>query len=150
MIAWSFGSIKIGVHLGPYNDDTIKMTVKSKSIGATGGLGFTVQEVSSSDNVEFWPELSIASDNRRQAIYESSKKALETAERKDISSVGFYTLGLEVARVPSWEVAEEIAKAIYAHSKWSSRVKEVVVVSSSPTQVSSFQYAFENIDIITP
>ncbi|MFW9913300.1 MAG: hypothetical protein ACFFEU_12565 [Candidatus Thorarchaeota archaeon] len=150
MIAWSFGSIKIGVHLGPFNDDNIKLTVRSKSIGATEGLGFTVQEVSSSDNIEFWPELSIASDNRRQAIYQSSKKALETAERNDISSVGFYTLGLEVARVPSWEVAEEIAKAIYAHSKWSSRVKEVVVVSSSPTQVSSFQYAFENIDIITP
>ncbi|MFX1260966.1 MAG: hypothetical protein ACFFAZ_02665 [Promethearchaeota archaeon] len=150
MIAWSFGSIKIGVHLGPYNDDNIRLAVRSKSIGAAEGLGFTVQEVSSSDNIEFWPELSIASDNRRQAIYESSKKALETAERKEISSVGFYTLGLEVARVPSWEVAEEIAKAIYAHSKWSSRVREVVVVSSSPTQVSSFQYAFENIDIITP
>ncbi|MFX0056098.1 MAG: hypothetical protein ACFFAD_14315 [Candidatus Hermodarchaeota archaeon] len=150
MIAWSFGSIKIGVHLGPYNDDNIKLTVKSKSIGATEGLGFTVQEVSPSDNIEFWPELTIASENRRQAIYASSKKALETAEKQEISSVGFYTLGLEVARVPSWEVAEEIAKAIYAHSKWSSRVREVVVVSSSPTQVSSFQYAFENIDLITP
>jgi hypothetical protein len=150
MIAWSFGSIKIGVHLGPYDDSDIELTVKSKSIGSKRGLGFTVQEASASDNIEFWPELTIASENRRQAIYASSKRALESAERQDITSVGFYTLGFEVARVPSWEVAEEIAKAIYAHSKWSSKVKEVVVVSSSPTQMSSFQYAFENIDIITP
>jgi hypothetical protein len=150
VIDWSFGSIKIGVHLGPYDDSKIELTVKSKSIGSTQGLGFTVQEATSSDNIEFWPELTIASENRRQAIYESSKTALENAERQNISSVGFFTLGLEVSRVPSWEVAEEIAKAIYTHSKWSSKVKEVVVVSSSPTQVSSFQYAFENIDIITP
>jgi hypothetical protein len=150
MIDWSFGSIKIGVFLGPYDDRKIKLTVKSKSIGSAHEMGFAVQEASSSDNIEFWPELTISSENRRQAIYESSKKALENAERQNISSVGFFTLGLEVSRVPSWEVAEEIAKAIYTHSKWSSKVKEVVVVSSSPTQVSSFQYAFENIDIITP
>ena len=150
MIAWSFGSIKIGVYLGPYDENKIELTVKSKSIGSTEALGFTVQEASSSDNIEFWPELTMESENRRQAIYASSKKALENAERQNISSVGFYTLGFEVARVPSWEVAEEIAKAIFTHSKWSNKVKEVVVVSSSPTQVSSFQYAFENIDIITP
>jgi hypothetical protein len=150
VIAWSFGSIKIGVHLGPYNDSRIELTVKSKSIGSPHALGFTVQEASSSEHIEFWPELTMSSENRREAIYESSKKALENAEKQNISSVGFYTLGFEVSRVPSWEVAEEIAKAIYTHSKWSSRVKEVVVVSSSPTQVSSFQYAFENIDIITP
>ncbi|MFW9968295.1 MAG: hypothetical protein ACFFEA_14155 [Candidatus Thorarchaeota archaeon] len=150
MNAWSFGSIRIGVHLGPFDDSRIELTVKSRAIGATQGLGFAIQEASSSENIEFWPELTIASENRRQAIYESSKKALEIAERRNISSVGFYTLGLEVSRVPSWEVAEEIAKAIYTHSKWSSRVREVVVVSSSPTQMSSFQYAFENIEIITP
>ncbi len=150
MSAWSFGSIKIGVHLGPYDDSKIELTVKSKTIGSTQTLGFTVQEASSSDSIAFWPELNITSENRRQAIYDSSRKALESAEKQNISSVGFYTLGLEVARVPSWEVAEEIAKAIYTHSRWSSKVREVVVVSSSPTQVSSFQYAFENIDIITP
>ena len=150
MSAWSFGSIKIGVHLGPYDDNKIELTVKSKTIGSTQTLGFTVQEASSSDSIAFWPELTITSENRRQAIYDSSRKALESAEKQNISSVGFYTLGLEVARVPSWEVAEEIAKAIYTHSKWSSKVREVVVVSSSPTQVSSLQYAFENIDIITP
>jgi hypothetical protein len=147
---WSFGSIKIGVHLGPYDDSDIDLTVKSKSIGTTQGLGFIVQEASSAENTEFWPELELSSENRRERIYDSSKKALENAERLKIGSVGFYTLGLEVARVPSWEVAEEIAKAIYSHSQWASNVQEVIVVSSSPTQVSSFQYAFENIDIITP
>jgi O-acetyl-ADP-ribose deacetylase (regulator of RNase III) len=138
------------VHLGPYDDSEIELTVKSKSIGSTQGLGFVVKESSSSNNIEYWPELTISSENRRERIYESSKMALENAERLKIGSVGFFTLGLEVSRVPSWEVAEEIAKAIYTHSKRASKVQEVIVVSSSPTQVSSFQYAFENIDIITP
>jgi len=59
MIAWSFGSIKIGVYLGPYDENKIELTVKSKSIGSTEALGFTVQEASSSDNIEFWPELKL-------------------------------------------------------------------------------------------
>ncbi|MGY5877080.1 MAG: hypothetical protein RTU30_15115, partial [Candidatus Thorarchaeota archaeon] len=64
-------------------------------------------------------------------------------------NIGFFTMGLEVARVPSWEVAEEIVRALKNHSESNSSIERVIVVAGSPTQVSSFQYALENITIVT-
>jgi hypothetical protein len=156
MTECSFDSIRITVRLGPYKDDKLDVALMSSNVlagvdsgAASGSLGITVQEQPSADKAEYWPVLSMGTPNRRSAIYEAVKNTLDTAERTDAERVGIFTLGLEVARVPSWEVAEEISKAVYDHSKVTTRVREVVVVASSPTQVSSFQYALNNISIIS-
>ena len=58
-------------------------------------------------------------------------------------------MGLEVSRLPTWEIAEEIIKAINDYSKKESVLDKIVLVASSPTQVSSFQYAITNISVIS-
>ncbi len=152
----SFDSIRIKVRLGPCKDDKLDLALMSSNLlaglnvgAASAGLGITIQEQPSAEKAEYWPVLSMDTPNRRLAIYEAVKHTLETAERTEAERVGIFTLGLEVARVPSWEVAEEISKAVYDYSKMTTCVREVVVVASSPTQVSSFQYALNNISIIT-
>ena len=157
-----FGNMDISIVLGPYDDSKMDLVVKSKTIplgldsgailgtgGNPGGLGITVKEASTVDNIEYWPGISIKDPNRRTSIFNTAKGALDEAERLESESIGFFTLGLEVSRVPSWEVAEEIVKAIHAHSKREHRLKQVYIVASSPTQVSSFKYAIANVSIIT-
>ncbi|GAG71541.1 unnamed protein product, partial [marine sediment metagenome] len=53
------------------------------------------------------------------------------------------------SRIPSWEIAEEIIKAINDYSKEETLLDKIMLVASSPTQVSSFQYALNNISIIS-
>jgi hypothetical protein len=151
-----FDSVRIMVRLGPYKDDKLDLALMSSNVlagmdsgAASGGLGIAIQEQPSAERAEYWPVLSMDTPDRREAIYEAVKHTLDTAERTDAERVGIFTLGLEVARVPSWEVAEEISKAVYDYSKVATHAREVVVVTSSPTQVSSFQYALDNISIIS-
>ncbi|UCH05710.1 MAG: hypothetical protein JSW05_05970, partial [Candidatus Thorarchaeota archaeon] len=136
MTECSFDSIRIKVKLGPSKDDKLDVALMSSNVlagvdsgAASGGLGITVQEQPSAEKAEYWPVLSMETPNRRSAIYEAVKNTLDTAERSEAERVGIFTLGLEVARVPSWEVAEEISKAVYDHSKVTTRVTYVVIVA---------------------
>jgi len=112
--------------------------------------GITVKEGSNADEVLHWPGISMKDPDRRQAIYDAAKSALEKAEKVEAKQVGFFTTGLEVARIPSWEVAEEIVKAVHSHSRNESKINKVLFIASSPTQVSSFQYTLNNITTILP
>ena len=87
--------------------------------------------------------------DRREAIYNSTIEALNSAEKIEATKIGFFTMGLEVSRLPSWEIAEEIIKAINDYSKVETLLDKIMLVASSPTQVSSFQYALNNISIIS-
>ncbi|MFX0108287.1 MAG: hypothetical protein ACFE7R_08390 [Candidatus Hodarchaeota archaeon] len=163
MTEWKVKDLNIEVKLGPFDDSKLGLVVKSQRIslglgpggglgggsGPVGGFGITVQEASDAENVQHWPSVSIKDTNRRHIIYKSTKEALEAAEKEEVNSVGFYTLGLEVSHVPSWEVAEEITRAIAVHSNHAEHVKHIIVVASSAMQVSSFQYALDNVSIIT-
>lgn len=151
MDGWSLGNISICVELGHEDDSDIDLVVKTNKIPL--GLdksGITVKEGSNADEVLHWPGITMRDPNRRQAIYEAAKTALETAEKVEAKQIGFFTTGLEVARVPSWEVAEEIIKAVHNHSRNESKLNSVLLVASSPTQVSSFHFALNNIATILP
>ncbi len=158
---WNYDGITVKLEMGAFNDQDLGLVVKTENIplgldsggtmgpcGTIGGFGISIREATKARNVEFWPSISMGDPDRRQIIYDSASSALEAAEDLSEEDVGFFTMGLEVARVPSWEVAEEIAKAIYRHSKNANSVRSVVVVVSSPTQMSSFQYAFNNVSIL--
>lgn len=157
-----FGNMGVSVILGPYDDSKMDIVVKSKMIpmgldpatsfgsgGTPGGLGIAIQEATAVDSVEYWPGITIQDLDRRATIYRTAKSALDTAEKLNYESIGFFTLGFEVSRVPSWEVAEEIVKAIFVHSKGEHGLRRVFIVVSSPTQASSFGFAIQNIRIIT-
>lgn len=101
------------------------------------------------DVIEYWPTLSITDSDRRQTIYDAAERALLIAQDQELSDVGVYTLGYEVARIPSWEVAEEIVKALHVHAKREPKLKKVVIVASSPTQYSSLEFALENGSVIS-
>jgi hypothetical protein len=102
------------------------------------------------DRIEYWPTLSIKDSHRRQVIYDAAEKALLIANEQGLSDVGFYTFGYEVARIPSWEVAEEIVKALHTHAKKEPKIKKAVIVASSPTQYSSLEFALDNGSVIAP
>ena len=87
--------------------------------------------------------------DRRNAIYNATIDALNSAERIEATKIGFFTMGLEVSKLPTWEIAEEIVKAINDYSKEETLLDKIMLVASSPTQVSSFQYALNNISIIS-
>ncbi|MGY5881161.1 MAG: hypothetical protein RTV31_12975 [Candidatus Thorarchaeota archaeon] len=158
----SVGGIGVSVILGRFDDSELDLVVKAQDIplgispsggssdgNPVGGFGITVKEASSADNVIHWPTIAITDLNRRDSIYKTTIEALTSAEKIQATQVGFFTMGLEVARVPSWEIAEEIVKAIYDYSKKESLLDRIMLVASSPTQVSSFQYAINNISIIS-
>jgi len=156
------GNISVSISLGRADDKDLGLVVKAKNIqvgtdiGGVGGLGstmggsgITIQEATSSENVEHWPSVSITNPDRRAMIYDATSKALRTAEGLEVKEVGFFTMGLEVGRIPTWETAEEIVKAVHAHARNAENVERIALVASSPTQVSSFQYALDNIETIT-
>ncbi|TFG28113.1 hypothetical protein EU528_11750 [Candidatus Thorarchaeota archaeon] len=158
----SIGSIRVSVILGRFDDSELDLVVKAQDIplgiaparaisskDATGRFGITIKEASSADNVIHWPTISIEDPNRRNAIYNATSNALISAEDIHATQVGFFTMGLEVSRLPSWEIAEEIVKAINDYSKNKPTLGKILLVVSSPTQVSSFQYAINNIPIIS-
>ena len=153
------GNISVSISLGRADDTDLGLVVKTKDIelgtnkggvgGAIGAFGITIQEATSSENVEHWPRVSMTDPDRRATIYDATSKALLTAEGLDVKEVGFFTMGLEVGRIPTWETAEEIVRAVHAHAKNAESVERIALVASSPTQVSSFQYALDNIQTIT-
>ncbi len=159
---WMIGNISVSISLGRADDTDLGLVVKAKNIqvgtnkggvggvgGTIGDFGITIQEATSSENVEHWPRVSMTDPNRRAMIYDATSNALRTAEGLAVKEVGFFTMGLEVGRIPTWETAEEIVRAVHAHAKNAESVERIALVASSPTQVASFQYALDNIKTIT-
>jgi hypothetical protein len=148
---WSLGTLSIDVTLGDIDDSEIDVVVKMKDIAiGSKEAQYTVREGSNAKEVLYWPGLSISSPDRRSAIYSAAISALQTADGCDAKRVGFFTMGFEVSRIPSWEVAEEIIRAIISHSKSDSRISDIILVASSPIQLSSFQFALNNVATIVP
>jgi len=156
-----FRGIDVSVQLGPCDDSDIGLVVKTQSlpIGASGqiatgnisgesGFEISIREATNAEKIRYWPNVSIQNPDRRKIVYQTVRDALKDAELANVSSVGFFTLGLEVSRVPSWEVAEEIVKAVYDHVRFGTTLDKILLVASSPIQVSSFQFALSNIKII--
>jgi hypothetical protein len=159
---WMIGNISVSISLGRADDADLGLVVKANNIqvgkdggggggagGISGSFGITIQEATSSENVEHWPRVTMTDPNRRAMIYDATSKALQTAEGLEVKEVGFFTMGLEVERIPTWETAEEIVRAVHAHARNAESVERIALVASSPTQVSSFQYALDNIKTIT-
>lgn len=162
MVQHSFGSIDVCVILGRFDDSELDLVVKAQDIplgiapggvtgegGTVGGFGITIKEASNAENVIHWPAISMDNPDRRDAIYKATMDALNSAAKIEAVKIGFFTMGLEVSRLPTWEIAEEIVKAINDYSKEDALLDKIVLVASSPTQVSSFQYALNNISIIS-
>ncbi len=156
------GGIDVSVILGRFDDSELNLVVKSQDIplgitpggvigggGTVGGFGITIKEASDAENVIHWPAISMDNPYRREAIYNATIEALNSAEKIEATNIGFFTMGLEVSKLPSWEIAEEIIKAINDYSKEETLLDRIMLVASSPTQVSSFQYALNNISIIS-
>ena len=161
MNEWSMNGVLVKLEIGPYDDSNMDYVVKSKRLGfipmQAGGIipgavgpAIQVQEMAISKKVAYWPEVSLRDFKRRATIFEAAKKALDEAYRLNASEVGFFTVGLEVAGVPSWEVAEEIVRAVYERSLNKGTMNKAVLVAGSPIQVSSFQYALNNRVLLTP
>jgi hypothetical protein len=145
---WKLGEISVFTELGFSDDTDINLVVKSKGISlSTGITRVTVQERSNASNIEYWPDVCLESLDRRFIIYKAATKALDKAQKISATKVGFYTTGLEAARIPSWEVAEELVRAVLAHSKNSSCIRDIFFVASSPTQMSSFQFVLNNSEL---
>jgi len=153
--------IDVSVRLGPYDDSDIGLVVKAQNIpigvssrdstgrlGPGNGFGVTIREAANAEIVRHWPNVSIQDPNRRKVVYQTVSDALNYADKAKVSSVGFFTLALEISRVPSWEVAEEVTKAVYDHIKKGTTLDRIIIIASSPIQVSSFQYALGNIKVI--
>ena len=153
--------IQVSVQLGPCDDSDIDLVVKTQDIqlgaapsgiigsrSSLGSLGISMKEATNAEMVRHWPSVSIQNPDRRKVVYRAARDALDAADAAKVSSVGFFTLGLEVARVPSWEVAEEIVKAVFDHAKEGTGLDRIMLVASSPIQVSSFHYALGNISVI--
>ncbi|MBY8996294.1 MAG: hypothetical protein KGD60_01085 [Candidatus Thorarchaeota archaeon] len=146
MGGWSLGNFSVIVELGHNDDSDIDLVVKTQNI-PVGSV--TVKEGSNAEEVLYWPGISMTNPDRRAAIFNTALGALERADGMKAQKVGFFTMGLEVSRIPSWEVAEEIVKAIANHSKTESSLNRILLIASSPMQVSSFQYALNNVSILT-
>ncbi|MFW9806114.1 MAG: hypothetical protein ACFFFK_05240 [Candidatus Thorarchaeota archaeon] len=149
MSSWTLGKFSVYVELGKIDDSNMDLVVKTKDV-TLGSMEatFTVKEGSNAADVLYWPRISLSNPDRRSEIYSAAIEALEKAIDKKAQRVGFFTMGLEVSRIPSWEVAEEIVKAILKHSKTESNLDSISLVASSPIQVSSFQFALNNIPTI--
>ncbi len=157
MKQWSFDSIKVDLRIGPHNGEGMELVVKTRgiklevgpagtrsSIGNAGSVTIRIDEATIANKVQYWPAVSIRDTDRRKTIYRAAAEALREAEKEQAKTVGFYTMGLEVAGIPSWEVAEEIVRALQAHSKTETKISSVLIVASSPTQLTSLEYALDN------
>lgn len=156
------GSIAVSLIHGGHDDSGLDIIIRAKDIaigvdiggtmtsrGSPGGFGVTVQESSSAANVVYWPTISMTDPARRESIYAAVNDALEEADNIDAKGIGFYTMGLEISKIPSWEVAEEIVRAVVRYSKNCESRRTIYLVASSPIQVSSFQYALNNASLFT-
>ena len=149
MSSWSVGNLNVTVKLGELDDSNMDLVVKTKDITlGSKKAGITIKEGSNAGEIIYWPGISMSNPERRSEIYKAALWALETAEGLKAQNVGFFTMGFEVSRIPSWEVAEEIVKAIASHSKAGCGLNNVSLVASSPIQVSSFHFALNNVATI--
>ncbi|KXH71819.1 MAG: hypothetical protein AM326_11445 [Candidatus Thorarchaeota archaeon SMTZ-45] len=147
---WSLGNLIVKVELGYKDDSDIDVVVKAKDIELEREKAtITVRENSNAKEVLYWPGISLKNPDRRAVIYSTALWAMETAIGLKARKVGFFTMGLEVSRIPSWEVAEEIVRAIASHSKTVCDLNKILLVASSPIQLSSFQFALNNIKTIS-
>ena len=80
-------------------------------------------------------------------MFQAAREFLKIAEKYSATNVGFFTMSLEVARIPSWEIAEELVRALNAHSEVAASIQQVYFIASTPTQLSSFQFALNNADL---
>lgn len=157
MKQWSFDGIKVDLRLGPHNGEGIELVVKTRgmkfevgpagtkgSFGNTSGVTIRIDEATVANKVQYWPPVSVRDTDRRKTIYRAATEALRDAEKEEAKTVGFYTMGLEIAGIPSWEVAEEIVRALQAHPKAQTKISSIVIVASSPTQLTSLEYALNN------
>ncbi len=159
MVEWKIGSISIEIITGPVKNREFDFVVTSKGIkigldptdplGKRGGPAITFMEKVPAQNVKYWPDITMLSKNRREQIFKTVTDALDDAAQIDAKSIGLYIMSLEVARVPSWEVAEEIVRAIREKSVDDPAIESVVIVTGSAMQISSLQYALENQEIVT-
>ena len=150
-LEWLFRDISVRVEMGPFDDADLGLVVKARNLplGLDAiGVAITAEEASSAENVEYWPAISMGNPDRRKVVFHSAIQALQRAESLKQKTIGFFTLGLEVERIPTWEIAEEIVKALHRHCQDECNIEKVVLVASSPTQVSSFQYALDNVRVI--
>ncbi len=146
MEGWFLGSLNVKVELGHNDDSDIDVVVKARDIGlGSRKTDIIVKEGSGACEVLYWPGISLENPDRRLIIYNAALEALEIANGRKAQNVGFFTMGLEVSRIPSWEVAEEIVRAIVSHSKTDCSLSSILLVASSPIQQSSFQFALNNI-----
>lgn len=154
-------NIVVQVVLGKFDDSELDLVVKSQDIpldlspsgmigagGTTGEFEITIKEASNAENILQWPGLSILDTDRREIIYETTKNALLTADDLKAADIGFFTMGLEVSRIPSWEIAEEIVRALNEYSKKLTKIEKVFIVVSTPTQENSFEFALNNPTLI--
>jgi hypothetical protein len=154
--------VQVMLELGHDDDSDLDLVLKTESIpleltpggviggaGTIGGFGISVKEATRAENVVYWPPVSIRDPDRREIINKATREALRTAEGLGVSSVGLFTMGLEVSRIPSWEVAEEIVKGVVTHLKEQTALERIFLVASSPMQVSSFEYVLLNHSIVT-
>ena len=139
MARHNLGSIKVQVVLGKFDDSDLDLVVKAQDIpiglspsgiigagGTIGGFGITIKEASNAEIVLQWPGISIEDPDRREVIYEATKTALTSADEIEASDIGFFTMGLEISRIPSWEIAEEIVRAINEHSKGDTTIQPYI------------------------
>ncbi len=146
MEGWFLGNLNVKVELGHKDDSDIDIVVKARNVGqGRRKSDISIKEGSNAGEVLYWPGISLENPDRRLIIYNTAFEALEIANGRKAQKVGFFTMGLEVSRIPSWEVAEEIVRAIVSHSKAEGNLTNILLVASSPIQQSSFQFALNNI-----
>ncbi len=156
MREWSFGNTRVKLQLGPVDDREMDIVVKAGTISLSGeshqplgSIKIDVREQTSARRIEYWPAISQADTQRRRTIYNTVRDVLMTAEKERLRVIGLYTTGLEMARIPSWEVAEETVRALNAYARRGDlSVETVYIVVSSPTQLMSFEYALDNVESI--
>ncbi|MEM2142415.1 MAG: hypothetical protein QXQ81_04080 [Candidatus Thorarchaeota archaeon] len=151
MTDWRFG--RVSVRMVPIGSGTgeLDVVVKSKGIaletplhGSRVILGESVQ----AKHEIHWPDLSLKDRGRRKIIYDSVRRALMTAVTTNGQKIGIYTLGLELMGIPSWEVAEEVVRSVRDHSVTDEGERTVTIVTSSPLQTSSFEFALDNAELL--
>ncbi len=159
MQCWKVGNISVRITLGNPSNEEIDLAVTSEGItlgfdpsdpfGKRTPAKISIKEDAPAKHVIHWPQVSVLDENRREIIYNTVKKALESAHKEQMQKIGFYIFSLEVARIPSWEVAEEIVRALQNTSNEHSSVDSVIIVTSSAVQMSSLQFALENQNLVT-
>ncbi|TXT54199.1 MAG: hypothetical protein BAJATHORv1_80006 [Candidatus Thorarchaeota archaeon] len=156
MKEWDISDITVRLQLGPVDDSNMDIVVKTRNISlgmAPPGTpleagSITVEEESFAETCIYWPPIALSDEDRRKRIFEAVDNALAEAVSVDAKDIGLFTMGLEVARIPSWEIAEEIVKAVLAHGKKQSPIHTINLIASTPTQVSSFEFALNNWPIL--